>query len=152
LDDLGLISAIEKYAREFSAKKNINVDTHVGGVRGLRLPSDIEVTVYRIVQEALTNIAKYARAENVSVVLRYLDSSLVAIIEDDGIGFDVNGILTSQNKERLGLFGMYERASIIGGRLSIESQLGSGTTIFLEVPVKSLEEVKDGKDKVASGR
>ena len=76
----------------------------------------------------------------------------MAIIEDDGIGFDVNGILTSQNRERLGLFGMYERASIIGGRLSIESQLGFGTTIYLEIPVKSLEEVKDGKNKVASGR
>jgi signal transduction histidine kinase len=152
LDDLGLVEAVEKYTREFSTKMNINVDTHVGLIRGVRLPSDIEVTVYRIVQEALTNVAKYARAENVSVILRYRDSSLVAVIEDDGIGFDVNGILTSQNKEKLGLFGMYERASIIGGRLSIESQLGSGTTIYLEVPVKSLEEVKDGKDKVASGR
>ncbi len=151
LDDLGLVAAMEKYAKEFSIKMNINVDTHVGGLRGLRLPSDIEVTVYRIVQEALTNVAKYARAKNVSVVLRYRDSSLVAIIEDDGIGFDVNGILTSQNKEKLGLFGMYERASIIGGRLSIESQLGSGTTIYLEVHLKPLEEVKDGKDKVASG-
>ncbi|MCK5634905.1 MAG: HAMP domain-containing protein, partial [Anaerolineales bacterium] len=109
LDDLGLVAAMEKYAKEFSIKMNINVDTHVGGLRGLRLPSDIEVTVYRIVQEALTNVAKYARAKNVSVVLRYRDSSLVAIIEDDGIGFDVNGILTSQNKEKLGLFGMYER-------------------------------------------
>lgn len=151
LDDLGLVAAIERYTKEYSVKMNINIDSHVGDLSGLRLPPEIEITVYRIVQEALTNIAKYAEAENVSVVLRHRDSSLVAVIEDDGKGFDVDGIMSSAAEKKLGLFGMYERASLIGGKLTIESQPGAGTTIFLEVPLKLTEEALDGQDKATSG-
>ena len=144
LDDLGLVTAIQRYTREYSAKMNINVDSHVSGVSGQRLSSEIEVAIYRIIQEALTNIAKYAEAKNVSVVLTYRDSSLVATIEDDGKGFDVDSVMSSSGKKRLGLFGMYERASLIGGSLTIESQPGSGTTVFLEVPLKLTQEMFDG--------
>jgi signal transduction histidine kinase len=110
LDDLGLVAAIQKHTGEYSAKMNINVDSHVSGLGGQRLPFEVETTVYRIVQEALTNTAKYAAANNVSVVLRYRDSSLMVIIEDDGKGFDVNRVMASSNGKKLGLFGMYERA------------------------------------------
>ena len=150
LDDLGLGVAIQRYTKEYSAKMNINVDSHVSGLTGQRLPSEVEVTVYRIIQEALTNIAKYANANNVSVVLRHRGSSLVAVIEDDGQGFDVSGVMSSKDKNRLGLFGMYERASLIGGNLTIESQPGSGTTIFLEVPLKLSPEILDEQNKTAS--
>ena len=146
LDDLGLVAAIQRYTREYSAKMDINIDSHVSGLGGQRLPSEVELTVYRIVQESLTNIAKYAAANNVSVVLRYRDSSLVAIIEDDGKGFDVNRVMAASNGNKLGLFGMYERASLIGGNLTVESQPKKGTTIFLEVPLKPRPEILDGKD------
>ncbi len=136
LDDLGLGAAIRRYVKEYSAKMNINVDSHVDDLSGQRLPSQIEVAVYRIIQEALTNVAKYAEASNVSVVLRYRDSLLVAVIEDDGKGFDVNKVMASANEKKLGLFGMYERASLIGSTLTIESQPRAGTTIFLELPLK----------------
>ncbi len=144
LGDMGLVVAIQRYTKEYSAKMNINVDTHVSGVSELRLPSEVEIAAFRIIQEALTNVAKYAEAKNVSVVLRHRESSLVAVIEDDGKGFDVNGIMASPNEKKLGLFGMYERASLIGGKLSIESQTGAGTSIFLEVPLKSTQEVMNG--------
>ncbi|MDP2917303.1 MAG: histidine kinase [Dehalococcoidia bacterium] len=150
LDDLGLASAIQRYAEEYSAKMNINIDSHVSGLSEQRLPPEIEVAVYRIIQEALTNIAKYAGAKNVSIVLRRRDSSLVAIVEDDGKGFDVNETMFSSDGKQLGLFGMYERASLIGGKLSIESYPGSGTTVFLEVPLK-LDGRDDGQNKIASG-
>lgn len=150
LDDLGLFAAIQRYIKEYSAKMNINVDCHVSGLDEQRLPSEVEVAVYRIIQEALTNIAKYAETNNVSVVLRYRDSSLVAIIEDDGKGFDVNSVMTSADGKRLGLFGMYERASLIGGNLTIESQPGAGTTVFLEVPLKLTKETLDEQDKTAT--
>ncbi len=114
----------------------INIDSHINGLSGVRLSSEVEIVVYRIVQEALTNITKYAKAKNVSVILKYRDSALMAIIEDDGKGFDVNSVMLSAGEKNLGLFGMYERASLIGGKLTIESQLGVGTTIFLEVPLK----------------
>lgn len=137
LDDLGLIAAIQKYTEEYSTEMNINVDSHVSGFGEQRLPPEIEVTVYRIFQEALTNIVKHAEANNVSVVLSCHDSSLVVIIEDDGKGFDVNAVISSTDGKRLGLFGMYERASLVGGKLTIESQPGAGTTIFLDIPWKS---------------
>ncbi len=144
LDDLGLFAAIQRYIKEYSVKMNINVDYHVSGLGEQRLPSEVEVTVYRIIQEALTNITKHAEASDVSVVLRYRDSSLVAIIEDDGKGFTVNGVMASEEGKRLGLFGMYERASLIGGNLTIESQPGAGTTVFLEVPLKLVQGTLDG--------
>ena len=136
LDDLGLIAAIQKYTEEYSTEMNINVDSHVSGFGEQRLPPEIEVTVYRIFQEALTNIVKHAEASNVSVVLSCHDSSLVVIIEDDGKGFDVNAVISSTDGKKLGLFGMYERASLVGGKLTIESQPGAGTTIFLDIPWK----------------
>lgn len=136
LDDLGLVAAIQKYTREYSAKMNIKVDSHISGLSGERLPSEVEIAVYRIIQEALTNVAKHAEAKNVSVILRYRDSTLMAIIEDDGKGFDVSQVTALASEKKLGLFGMYERASLIGGKLTIESQPGAGTTIFLEVPLK----------------
>ena len=136
LDDLGLIAAIQRYTEEYSTEMNINVDSHASGFGEQRLPPEIEVTVYRIFQEALTNIVKHAEANNVSVVLSCHDSSLVVIIEDDGKGFDVNAVISSADGKRLGLFGMYERASLVGGKLTIESQPGAGTTIFLDIPWK----------------
>ena len=151
LDDLGLVAALQRYTEEYAANMNINVDSHVSSLGGQRLPAEIEVAVYRIVQEALTNIAKYAEANNVSVILRYRDSSLVAVIEDDGKGFDVSEVMALEDGKGLGLFGMHERASLIGGNLTIESQPGSGTSVFLEVPLELSQEMSDGQDKVASG-
>jgi signal transduction histidine kinase len=151
LDDLGLVSAIERYTEEYSAMMNINVDYHVSGLSGQRLPAEIEVAVYRIIQEALTNIAKHAEAKNVSVVSGYRDSTLVVVVEDDGKGFDVDRVMASADKKKLGLFGMRERASLIGGKIAIESQPGAGATIFLEVPLKLTQEVSDGQDKDTSG-
>jgi signal transduction histidine kinase len=152
LDDLGLVAAIQRYAEEYSASKAIKVDTQVAGLDELRLPSEIEVAAFRIVQEALTNVARYAEARNVSVVLGRRDASLVAVIEDDGIGFDVDRIMALPNGQTLGLFGMYERTALIGGKLTIESQPGTGTSVFLEVPLPLKQEVADEQDEAASGR
>lgn len=152
LDDLGLVAAIGKYTREYSSKMNIKVDTHISGLSDKRLPSEIEVAVYRIIQEALTNVAKYSNTKHASVILRYKEGTLIAIIEDNGTGFDVSRVMALANEKQLGLFGMYERASLIGGKLTIESQPGAGTTVFLEVQLKLLPEVLDGQDKITSSR
>lgn len=141
LDDLGLGAAVQKYIKEYATKMKINVDFHISGLDGRRLPSEIEVAVYRIIQEALTNIARHARANEASVVLEYRDSSLIVVIEDDGQGFDVNAVAPSTDGKGLGLFGMYERASLIGGKMTIESQPARGTTVFLEVPLTLSREV-----------
>lgn len=138
LDDLGLVAAINRYTRDYSIKMNTPIDTHISGLDEHRLLPEVEVAIYRIVQEALTNVAKHAEANNVSVVLRCRDSMMVTLIEDDGKGFDIDSIMSSVDGRRLGLFGMYERAALIGGKITVESQLGDGTTIFLEVPLKLL--------------
>jgi signal transduction histidine kinase len=136
LDDLGLFAAVQRYAEEYSEKMGLNVDCYVDNLGRQRLPSEVEVTFYRIIQEALTNVAKHAEASNVSIVLRYRDSSLVATVEDDGKGFNVDSVLASTRGNKLGLFGMYERISLIGGKLTIESKHGEGTTVFLETPLR----------------
>ncbi len=136
LDDMGLIPALERYTHDYSRKFGIAVDFHTVGFDGMRLRPQVETALYRIVQEALTNVARHAQAETVSVLLERKANRLVVIVEDDGKGFDVERLLRSGSpEEKLGLFGMRERASLIGGELTIESSPGAGTTVFVEVPL-----------------
>jgi signal transduction histidine kinase len=110
------------------------VEVQIVGLEDRRLAPEVETALYRIVQEALTNVAKYARATHVSVLLERRDGQLNAIIEDNGCGFDAERVLRSTAAEnRLGLYGMRERAELIGGTLTIESQAGCGTTVYVRI-------------------
>ena len=151
LDDIGLVAAIQGYVEDYSAKVKIKADFHAGNINEQHLSAEVRMTVYRIVQEALTNIAKHAEAGHVSVFLRKRKSSLVTILEDNGKGFDVNRVMGSHHGKKLGLFGMYERASLVGGNLTIESKPEAGTTVFFEVPIKSSQEIPSEQNKIASG-
>ena len=132
LDELGLIPAIRSYTNECIKKFNINIDLQVKGFKG-RLPSNIEVALYRVVQEALTNVIKHSKATSVLVSMRREDGLLIVTIKDNGRGFNMDEVLKS--KERgLGLFGMRERMSTIGGELEINTTPDQGT----EVVAKSL--------------
>lgn len=136
LDDMGLKAALALYIDKCSTRLDGKIDFHLDGLDGQRFPPYVETAVYRIVQEALTNVMKYARAENISVVVRYREGVLTAIVEDDGIGFCLQEILSGGAvRKGLGLFGMQERASLIGGELEIESSPGEGTTVYLNVPL-----------------
>jgi signal transduction histidine kinase len=129
LDDFGLATAVERLVDTFREQSGLQVDleAHVGEAR---LPSEIETALYRVVQEALTNIVKHAGATRVSILLRRKDGGLVAVVEDDGAGFD-----PSRTREAaFGLAGMRERLALVGGRLQIESAPGAGTTLAAEVP------------------
>ncbi len=143
LDDLGLIAALRQYTREYTSMFSIEIDFNSTGLEEKRLSPMTEIALYRIVQEALTNVVKHAAATKVSVLVNPKGNSIVAIVEDNGKGFDVKEVFSSGKSEhRLGLYGMQERASIIGGVLTIESTPGVGTAIFVEVP---LEEGKAGE-------
>jgi signal transduction histidine kinase len=136
LDDLGLVAALESYVKDYAAKHGLNVDFHAGSLKGGRLPPQEETTLYRIAQEAMTNVVKHADASNVSILLEQRDSTAVLIVEDDGKGFDLEAVTRGGGRaQRLGLLGMEERASLIGGRLTIESHPGGGTAVFVEIPV-----------------
>jgi signal transduction histidine kinase len=128
LDDFGLVPALERLRDTFAEQTGMRVDLE-SRIRE-RLPTDVETALYRIVQEALTNVVKHARATAVSIVLAPKDRAVTALIEDDGRGFTPDG-----SGEGLGLLGMGERLALLGGRLKIESSHGAGTTIVAEVPL-----------------
>ncbi|MEJ5240150.1 MAG: ATP-binding protein [Anaerolineales bacterium] len=130
LDDLGLAAAIERLASEWEKHYRIPVDVAVQ--LGERLPGEVETALYRIVQEALTNIARHAQAHSVGILLERRGDYVRAIVEDDGIGFEPN---TKFGERHLGLVGMRERAELLGGKLVIESAPGRGTSIFIEIPL-----------------
>jgi PAS domain S-box-containing protein len=135
LDDLGLDTALSNYLEEWSELTKIRVDFHSNGLIKQRLAPEVETTVYRIVQEALTNVLKHARAHNVSIIVGHRDNRLKAIVEDDGCGFDAEALMSRPMSERrLGLLGMQERVALVGGRLTIESTPGAGTTVLIHIP------------------
>ena len=129
LDDFGLGPAVERLAQTFGERSGISttVETHLDD----RLPPELETTLYRVVQEALSNVVKHAGAEHVSIVLAQRGSGVAATIDDDGQGFDESLI----RPDALGLTGMRERLALVGGTLEIESAPGSGTTVAARVPV-----------------
>jgi signal transduction histidine kinase len=130
LDDFGLEPALERLAQAFAEQTGIVVD--VEARLGTRLPGEVETVLYRIVQEALTNIVKHAQAERVSIVVRRRGDRVAAVIEDDGRGFAPG----EARADGLGLLGMRERLALVGGTIVIESGPGAGTTLVAEVPVE----------------
>ena len=138
LDDLGLEAALRRYTAAWSEKTGVKVDLHCGGLDTERLPLGIEAALYRVTQEALTNISKYAKARRVSLLLERRSNHLSLIVEDDGVGFDTNAVFrTAGALGKLGLLGMQERIDLVGGTLEIESTSGSGTTVFVRIPCLS---------------
>jgi signal transduction histidine kinase len=135
LDDLGLLAALRHLHKEYQDRFRLPVDFQVLGLDGERLPSEVEIALYRIVQEALTNIARHAEAQSISVLLERRGALLKLIVEDDGHGFDVTSTMSAHSRKRLGLYGMRERASLLGGTLTIESSSESGTAVFVEIPL-----------------
>lgn len=133
LDDLGLEVALNQLVSEWSKRNQIHADFITSGLESERLPEETETTIYRIVQEALNNVARHAQASVVSVVVSYSYGIATAVIEDNGIGFNSDTI----PKGRLGLLGMRERANLVDGDLEIETQPEVGTTIFVRIPVPS---------------
>jgi len=129
LDDFGLVPALELLRDTFAGQTGMRVDLE-SQIRE-RLATNVETALYRIVQEALTNIVKHAQASAVSIVLARSGGGITAVIEDDGRGFTPDG-----GGEGLGLLGMGERLALLGGKLKVESSPGAGTTIVAEVPLR----------------
>jgi signal transduction histidine kinase len=133
LDDLGLIPALHAYSKNLAARKNLKIQmTAFGGVEAL---GGIKRTVlFRVAQEALTNVARHAHATAVSMSIREITGSVRMEIRDNGRSFPVKKTLLARNPKRLGLIGMKERVEMVGGRLTIESVPGKGTTVRAEIP------------------
>jgi len=138
LDDLGLDTALRRFVTDWSENSRVPVDWHSVGLDKHRLPLELESTLYRVAQEALTNVARHANARRVSLLLERRPGHVSLILEDDGAGFDVPAALHSfATKGKLGLLGMGERVSLAGGTFDIESKPGTGTTLFVRVPLEA---------------
>ena len=137
IDELGLSHALEHYLMEWTKKHTIRADFHCADPNLNKRSNEIRTTIYRVIQEALTNIAKHATdARQVSIVIGLPQDTLHLTIEDDGRGFDPNAL-----SSRLGLAGMRERLLLVGGQLKIESSVITGTTIFARIPVSAEKSV-----------
>jgi two-component system CheB/CheR fusion protein len=133
LDDLGLSVSLKRYVKEWSQHSGIIAEFHSADIEQIRLVSEVETNLYRISQEAFNNIWKHSRANHASALLEKRENSVVLIVEDNGKGFDVEDKNT--RSKGIGLIGMQERATLIGGTLEIESAPDQGTTIFVRVPI-----------------
>jgi len=129
LDDSGLEPALRWQAREFSKHVNVPVDLQIDGSLDL-LPDDVRTCVYRIVQEALTNCARHAKARNIRIVLHGEATGVSVAIQDDGVGFN-----PSAGAGGLGIVGIEERARALGGTLKISSGKQGGTLLVVEIPL-----------------
>jgi two-component system sensor histidine kinase UhpB len=137
LDDVGLESAMATYIDKWASRYSVAVEFEVTGA-GSVPGAEASSAVYRILQEALTNVAKHSSARHVSVILEFAPSDVRLIVEDDGRGFDVaRRRVQARAESRLGLAGMQERATLLGGTLEIESAPGEGTTLFVALPASS---------------
>jgi two-component system sensor histidine kinase UhpB len=138
LDDLGLVAALEAYTESYGARMPMRVAFAARGFddREQRLPPQVELVLYRVVQEALTNTAKHADAAEVSVELVRRGDEVVARVTDDGVGFDVEEMMRLRERG-LGLFGMQERLALVNGQLVIDSQPAGGTRVQARVPVRA---------------
>jgi signal transduction histidine kinase len=146
LDDIGLRAAVQNYLDEWAARAGVEVDYHASGLDAGRLPKDIETTAYRVIQESLTNVLKHAQARRVNVILRSSGSRLHIAVEDDGRGFDADGVMSAPGATgRLGLLGMGERVAQLGGTLVLDSTPGRGAAVVVRIPL--LTELKRDTDE-----
>jgi signal transduction histidine kinase len=133
LDDFGLPDTLGWYLEAFSERTGIRTELRQDHVDG-RMPPEVELCAYRIIQEALTNVVRHARATSCRVSLHRLSPSLHLTIEDDGAGFDTAQALTGKRRRGLGLVGVRERVAELRGTLRLESDPGSGTRLTVELP------------------
>jgi signal transduction histidine kinase len=133
LDDVGLPEAIKRHVADCQKRHSLNIDLAITGLDGCRLPPAVETALYRITQEALTNIIRHAGAETASIFIERSDDKVLAIIDDDGQGFDPEFV--ERQDGHLGLYGIRERTELLSGHLVIESEPGTGTSLYVEIPL-----------------
>jgi signal transduction histidine kinase len=134
LDDFGLVAALERLATTFAERSGIPAAVE-STLSEQRLPPELETVLYRLVQEALTNVVKHAGAERVSILVTQSDGGVRAVVEDDGQGFSPGEVRV----DALGLVGMRERLALLGGTLSVESEPGAGTAVVADIPLTAVD-------------
>ncbi len=134
LDHLGLEAALRQYSRSAGSEFGLTVRFKARGFTGERLPTAVETALYRVVQEAMTNVVRHAHATRVDVLVERRGDRVMVMVEDDGVGFEPDSG-RKRGEDHLGLLGLEERAEALGGTLTVESAPGAGTTVVVEVPI-----------------
>jgi signal transduction histidine kinase len=135
LDRYGLVAAVEQYLEPLRKQGGLALELAAVGVNGERLPADVETALYRIIQEALSNVVRHSGATAAAITIERRAGELIASVRDNGVGLDVDAVM---EKGRLGMLGMRERARMLGGALTVESAPGAGATVTVRVPVGEL--------------
>jgi signal transduction histidine kinase len=143
LDDFGLAAALYWFAEEYTKTFGVPVDVDVADLPDEGLSSELELTLFRVTQEALTNIGKYADASRARVALSFPNSHARLVVSDDGRGFNPEAVGGPTRHGGLGLYGMRERVELIGGRLEIQSAPGEGTRVEVSAPVSVTETTRE---------
>lgn len=139
LDDVGLMAALERHCRLFAQRSGIQVRCADMGLNGRRLPAEVELTIYRVVQEALTNAVRHGRATRAQALVQRTDTGVLATVQDNGCGFDARDWhrLCAEGNH-LGLLGSEERVTLLGGEFCVESEPGKGATVYAEIPLPEI--------------
>jgi len=141
LDDLGLVPALRSFMKSFTTRTGVR--THLTAFEGVEHLGAVKRTVlYRIAQEALTNVGRHAHASHVDVVIRRDGRFVLMEVSDDGVSFQIHEVPTARKTRRLGLLGMRERAEMVGGSFDVESAPGSGTRVIARIPVSKATEAR----------
>ncbi len=148
LDDLGLVAAIRWYTQDFQSRTGIETNFSLRG-EAVRLLSEYETVLFRITQEALTNVAKHAGASTVNILLEVYSEQIKLTIQDDGRGFDPAAVINQTQPTGWGLMGISERTQLLGGHYNVTSASGQGTQIEIIVPL--VMEMKHGENSIAAG-
>ncbi|MCC6612833.1 MAG: GAF domain-containing protein [Anaerolineae bacterium] len=140
LDDLGLVPTLDWHIRTFNRNTDLQINFEADVPETFRLPAAYELALYRVVQEALTNVARHANATRASIKLNERNGQVRLVVEDDGCGFDVNTTLAAQGRG-VGLPGIAERVELIGGTLTLDSTAGRGTRLCVEIDARERAEI-----------
>lgn len=139
LDDLGLIPALKRYIAEFQEMTELTIDFRALGSNQKRLGSALEIAIFRIIQEALTNVDKHAQADRVTVYVEQTKEQLNLRIRDDGRGFDSERVIAGNSGDSYGLIGIQERVELLDGSFKLSSAARRGTDITVQIPLKRAE-------------
>jgi signal transduction histidine kinase len=148
LDQLGLVRTLFVYCEDFAQQNGLKIDYIAAGLDGLSLDEDIQINIYRLIQEALHNVKKHAQAEGVTIRLVASSPILMLRIIDDGKGFDVQRHMSRGfKKKRMGLQSMVERVKLLDGTFDMRSRPDKGTGIFITIPIKEKQRGRENPDR-----
>ena len=135
LEELGLVETIYRFCEDFTQMWGLPVDFQSAGLKNLKLDYTIQINVYRLVQEGLTNIRKHAAAERATLKLTAAFPNIILRVADNGRGFDVHARAAAAVQEkRMGLRSMQERVTLLNGKMKLQSKPGQGTKVFIKLP------------------